>query len=76
MKKVAWVALLLLVLSVGAVQAQQAPDATPHASWFAALADFVEAIFGANQGPTPQPNATGLDNDCGAGIDPTGSCRG
>ena len=76
MKRVTSVALLLLALSVGAVQAQESPSAAPHVSWFAALADLVEAIFGANPGPTPPPNTTNVDNDCGAYIDPTGGCRG
>ena len=78
MKKVAWVALLLLALSAGAVRAQ-APGAAPHASWFAnswaALVDLVEAILGANPAPTPPPNTTTSDTDCGSFIDPTGGCR-
>ena len=59
-------------------QPQESPRADLHASWpatfWAALAYLVEAIFAADQKPTPPPATTGAD--CGAGIDPTGGCRG
>jgi hypothetical protein len=73
MRKVAWVALLLLALSTGSVHAQGSPASSPHASWLAALTDLWEAIFGATPTTNPQPSILG---DCGAGIDPTGGCRG
>lgn len=78
MKKIALAALLLLALSSGAVQAQESPAAHLDVSWSAnfweALADLVEAIFAADQKPTPPPDIMG--GDCGAGMDPTGGCRG
>lgn len=75
MRKVAWVALLLLVLSTGAVHAQGSPAASPHASWLAALSDLWEAIVGATPKLPPPPGTTILDGDCGAAMDPTGGCR-
>ena len=78
MKRIAWAALLLLALSTGAVQAQESPAARHEASWSAnlwsALADLVSAIFAPDQEPPSPPDITG--GDCGAGMDPTGGCRG
>lgn len=77
MKKVALAALLMLALSTSAAQAQGSPAAQSGAwlaSYWEALADLVEVIFGADPKPTPPPTTT-IDNDCGAGIDPTGGCR-
>jgi len=78
MKKITCVALVLLALSSGAVQAQELPshhDVSWAAHFWEALADLVEAIFTADPKPTPPPSST-VDSDCGSFIDPTGGCRG
>jgi len=78
MKKVTWVALLLLALSAGAVQAQESPGAHLGGSWsanvWATLVDLMTAIFAPDPAPTSPPAIMG--GDCGAGMDPTGGCRG
>jgi hypothetical protein len=78
MRRIAWAALLLLTLSSGAVQAQEPPAAHHEASWsanaWATLIDLVTAILAPDQEPTSPPAIMG--GDCGAGIDPTGGCRG
>jgi hypothetical protein len=80
MRRIGWPALLLLALSTGAAQAQEAPAAHFGFSWLAggweALADLVEVIFAGDQELPAPPEATNVDGDCGAGIDPTGGCRG
>jgi len=79
MRRIAWAALLLLALSSGAVQAQEAPAAHLGASWvtncWEALVGLVEVILVADQKPVSPPSTTTLDSDCGAGMDPTGGCR-
>jgi hypothetical protein len=78
MKRIALAALLLLALSAGAVRAQESPAAHHDVSWsgnvWAALVDLVTAIFAPDQEPTSPPAIMG--GDCGAGMDPTGGCRG
>lgn len=80
MRRIAWAALLLLALSTGAAQAQESPAAHRDFSWLAsgweALADLVEAIFASGPKPTPPPETTTADGDCGSYIDPTGGCGG
>lgn len=80
MRRIAWAALLLLALSTGAAQAQESPAARLDFSWLAsgweALADLVEVIFASGPKPTPPPETTNADGDCGAGMDPTGGCGG
>lgn len=80
MKKVSLAALLVLTLSAGAAQAQESPATRLDTSWLAnyweALTNFVETIFPAEDNPAPPPTSTGADTDCGAGIDPTGGCKG
>jgi hypothetical protein len=78
MRRIAWATLLLLALSTGAAQAQESPAARHEASrvanFWAALADVVSAIFVPDQEPSSPPDIMG--GDCGAGMDPTGGCRG
>lgn len=80
MKKVSLAALLVLALSAGAAQAQESPATRLDASWlahyWAALAQFVETIFPAEDKPAPPPASTGAETQCGAAIDPTGGCKG
>lgn len=80
MRRIVWAALLLLTLSAGAAQAQESPATRLNLSWLAsgweALADLVEVMFAADQEPPSPPDPTNMDSDCGAGIDPTGGCRG
>lgn len=80
MKKVVFVTLLLLAFSTGAIQAEESPAAHLGGSWLAncweALADLVEAVFAGSPKPTPPPETTTADGDCGAAMDPTGGCGG
>jgi hypothetical protein len=79
MRRIALAALLLLALSSSAVQAQESRAAHLGASWLTncweALVGLVEVIVVADQKPASPPSTTTLDNDCGAGMDPTGGCR-
>ena len=78
MRRIAWVALLLLALSTGAALAQETPAARHEASGAAnvwnALTNLMSAIFAPAPEPTPPPSIMG--GDCGAAMDPTGGCRG
>lgn len=80
MRRIVGAAFVLLALSTGVAQAQEAPAARLGFSWLAggweALADLVEFIFAGDQELPAPPESTNVDGDCGAGIDPTGGCRG
>lgn len=78
MKRFAGTALLLLALGAGALRAQEGPAAHRDVSWssnaWAALVELVTAILVPDQEPISPPAIMG--GDCGAGMDPTGGCRG